>query len=153
MEGGKMNRSKEEMSLYWFLREDTFLQQQDKNIQQRESIEWTVRRNQYQILKAGKKMFMTIKKKLTKARRMTYWMCVCYTEFLDDVMIDACNRFSGLSYPVSPTLFLEFHGSERSLEEQVNTTGAWYRNLQTITSLATELTHRCCRMNIWRTVQ
>ncbi|XP_044047929.1 probable D-lactate dehydrogenase, mitochondrial isoform X2 [Siniperca chuatsi] len=42
-------------------------------------------------------------------------------EFLDDVMIDACNRFSSLSYPVTPTLFLEFHGSERSLEEQVNT--------------------------------
>ncbi|KAK2841818.1 hypothetical protein Q5P01_012018 [Channa striata] len=44
-------------------------------------------------------------------------------EFLDDVMIDACNRFSRLSYPVTPTLFLEFHGSERSVEEQVNTTG------------------------------
>ncbi|KAM9352165.1 putative D-lactate dehydrogenase, mitochondrial [Symphorus nematophorus] len=43
-------------------------------------------------------------------------------EFLDDVMVDACNRFSSLSYPVTPTLFLEFHGSERSLEEQVNTT-------------------------------
>ncbi|KAJ8248826.1 hypothetical protein GJAV_G00228160 [Gymnothorax javanicus] len=43
-------------------------------------------------------------------------------EFLDDVMIDACNRFSRLSYPVAPTLFLEFHGSERSLEEQVSTT-------------------------------
>lgn len=38
-------------------------------------------------------------------------------------MIDACNRFSSLSYPVTPTLFLEFHGSERSLEEQVKTTG------------------------------
>lgn len=50
-------------------------------------------------------------------------VCVCHTEFLDDVMIDACNRFSSLSYPVSPTLFLEFHGSERSLEEQVNTAG------------------------------
>uniref|UniRef100_A0A3P9CGW5 D-lactate dehydrogenase (cytochrome) n=1 Tax=Maylandia zebra TaxID=106582 RepID=A0A3P9CGW5_9CICH len=42
-------------------------------------------------------------------------------EFLDDVMIDACNRFSSLSYPVTPTLFLEFHGSEQSLEEQVKT--------------------------------
>ncbi|XP_015256879.1 PREDICTED: probable D-lactate dehydrogenase, mitochondrial [Cyprinodon variegatus] len=42
-------------------------------------------------------------------------------EFLDDVMIDACNKFSSLSYPVTPTLFLEFHGSERSLEEQVTT--------------------------------
>lgn len=43
-------------------------------------------------------------------------------EFLDDVMMDACNRFSSLSYPVTPTLFLEFHGTERSLEEQVRTT-------------------------------
>ncbi|XP_072520156.1 probable D-lactate dehydrogenase, mitochondrial [Salminus brasiliensis] len=43
-------------------------------------------------------------------------------EFLDDVMIGACNRFNSLSYPVSPTLFLEFHGSSRSLEEQVSIT-------------------------------
>ena len=56
--------------------------------------------------------------------------CVCsdcvfvhLPEFLDEVMIDACNRFSSLSYPVTPTLFLEFHGSERSVEEQVNLTG------------------------------
>ncbi|XP_036391187.1 probable D-lactate dehydrogenase, mitochondrial [Megalops cyprinoides] len=47
---------------------------------------------------------------------------VARIEFLDDVMIDACNRFSGLSYSVAPTLFLEFHGSERSLEEQVAVT-------------------------------
>lgn len=55
-----------------------------------------------------------------------FWLdihCVCSAEFLDDVMIDACNKFSSLSYPVTPTLFLEFHGSERSLEEQVKTTG------------------------------
>ncbi|XP_019391168.1 PREDICTED: probable D-lactate dehydrogenase, mitochondrial isoform X5 [Crocodylus porosus] len=44
-------------------------------------------------------------------------------EFLDDVMISACNQFSGLSYTVSPTLFLEFHGTPRSLEEQVQNTG------------------------------
>ncbi|MCU0986838.1 MAG: FAD-binding protein, partial [Acetobacteraceae bacterium] len=31
-------------------------------------------------------------------------------ELLDEVQMDACNRFSKLSYPVSPTLFLEFHG-------------------------------------------
>ncbi|XP_034161859.2 probable D-lactate dehydrogenase, mitochondrial [Pangasianodon hypophthalmus] len=43
-------------------------------------------------------------------------------EFLDDVMISACNHFSSLSYPVLPTLFLEFHGSSRSLEEQVSVT-------------------------------
>uniref|UniRef100_W5U5L0 Probable D-lactate dehydrogenase, mitochondrial n=1 Tax=Ictalurus punctatus TaxID=7998 RepID=W5U5L0_ICTPU len=43
-------------------------------------------------------------------------------EFLDDVMIGACNRFNSLSYPILPTLFLEFHGSSRSLEEQVSIT-------------------------------
>ncbi|KAK3536186.1 hypothetical protein QTP70_034977 [Hemibagrus guttatus] len=43
-------------------------------------------------------------------------------EFLDDVMISACNHFSSLAYPVLPTLFLEFHGSSRSLEEQVSIT-------------------------------
>nr|XP_020470349.1 probable D-lactate dehydrogenase, mitochondrial [Monopterus albus] len=47
---------------------------------------------------------------------------VARIEFLDDVMIDACNRFSCLSYPVTPTLFLEFHGSGQSLKDQVNTT-------------------------------
>ncbi|TNN43976.1 putative D-lactate dehydrogenase, mitochondrial [Liparis tanakae] len=40
--------------------------------------------------------------------------------FLDDVMMDACNRFSSLSYAVRPSLFLEFHGSEHGLEEQVH---------------------------------
>uniref|UniRef100_A0A8C2JQ26 D-lactate dehydrogenase (cytochrome) n=1 Tax=Cyprinus carpio TaxID=7962 RepID=A0A8C2JQ26_CYPCA len=40
-------------------------------------------------------------------------------EFLDDVMINACNRFNNLSYAVTPTLFLEFHGSSKSMEEQV----------------------------------
>uniref|UniRef100_A0A667ZEZ5 Probable D-lactate dehydrogenase, mitochondrial n=1 Tax=Myripristis murdjan TaxID=586833 RepID=A0A667ZEZ5_9TELE len=43
-------------------------------------------------------------------------------EFLDDVMIDACNRYNSLSYPVTPTLFLEFHGTESSLDEQISTT-------------------------------
>ncbi|XP_061777079.1 probable D-lactate dehydrogenase, mitochondrial [Nerophis ophidion] len=50
-------------------------------------------------------------------------VAIARIEFLDDVMIDACNKFSSLSYPVTPTLFLEFHGSEQSLEEQVTTTG------------------------------
>ncbi|KAL0968246.1 hypothetical protein UPYG_G00264270 [Umbra pygmaea] len=43
-------------------------------------------------------------------------------EFLDDVMMNACNSFNSLSYPVAPTLFLEFHGTENSLEEQVTVT-------------------------------
>ncbi|XP_077425745.1 putative D-lactate dehydrogenase, mitochondrial [Vanacampus margaritifer] len=48
-------------------------------------------------------------------------VAIARIEFLDDVMINACNKFSSLSYPVTPTLFLEFHGSEQSLAQQVNT--------------------------------
>ncbi|XP_075704157.1 putative D-lactate dehydrogenase, mitochondrial [Rhinoderma darwinii] len=43
-------------------------------------------------------------------------------EFLDEVMIDACNKFNGLSYPALPTLFLEFHGTEAGVKEQVQRT-------------------------------
>lgn len=44
-------------------------------------------------------------------------------EFLDDVMMAACNQYSGLNYAELPTLFLEFHGSEHSVKEQVQATG------------------------------
>ncbi|PIO37400.1 hypothetical protein AB205_0021080 [Aquarana catesbeiana] len=43
---------------------------------------------------------------------LQYGVPIARIEFLDDVMMDACNKFNGLSYPVLPTLFLEFHGSE-----------------------------------------
>uniref|UniRef100_A0A8D0KKJ5 D-lactate dehydrogenase (cytochrome) n=2 Tax=Sus scrofa TaxID=9823 RepID=A0A8D0KKJ5_PIG len=49
---------------------------------------------------------------------------VARIEFLDDAMIDACNRHSKLNCCVAPTLFLEFHGSEQALAEQVQRTGA-----------------------------
>uniref|UniRef100_A0A8C0JJL3 Probable D-lactate dehydrogenase, mitochondrial n=1 Tax=Canis lupus dingo TaxID=286419 RepID=A0A8C0JJL3_CANLU len=44
---------------------------------------------------------------------------VARIEFLDEVMMDACNRHSQLNCPVAPTLFLEFHGSEQALAEQI----------------------------------
>ena len=39
-------------------------------------------------------------------------------ELLDDVQMDALNKYSDLDYPVQPTLFLEFHGSEAGVKEQ-----------------------------------
>jgi D-lactate dehydrogenase (cytochrome) len=45
-------------------------------------------------------------------------------ELLDDITMDAINRYSGLDYPVSTTLFLEFHGTEASVREQAETVGA-----------------------------
>ncbi len=42
-------------------------------------------------------------------------------EFLDEVQIEACNKHSKLDLPVSPTLFLEFHGTTASTREQVET--------------------------------
>ncbi|MFY8105551.1 MAG: FAD-binding oxidoreductase [Elstera sp.] len=39
-------------------------------------------------------------------------------ELLDDAQMDAINRYSKLSYPVAPTLFFEFHGTEASVKEQ-----------------------------------
>lgn len=39
-------------------------------------------------------------------------------ELLDDVQMDAVNRFSNLSYAVKDTLFVEFHGTENGVKEQ-----------------------------------
>lgn len=44
---------------------------------------------------------------------------VARIELLDDVQMDACNRYSGLDYPCQPTLFFEFHGTDNGVVEQV----------------------------------
>jgi D-lactate dehydrogenase (cytochrome) len=44
---------------------------------------------------------------------------IARVELLDDVQMDASNKFSKLDYPAKDTLFFEFHGTERGVAEQV----------------------------------
>ncbi len=39
-------------------------------------------------------------------------------ELLDEVQVDAINKYSGLDLPVQTFLFLEFHGTEESVKQQ-----------------------------------
>jgi len=48
---------------------------------------------------------------------------VARIELLDEVQIDAINKYSGLDLPVQPSLFLEFHGSENGAKEQSEMVG------------------------------
>lgn len=48
---------------------------------------------------------------------------LCISELLDATTMRSCNAFSNLNYKEAPTLFLEFHGSPKVVEEDTNTVG------------------------------
>jgi len=49
-------------------------------------------------------------------------LSVARIEFMDEVQVEACNRYSKADYPVAPVLLLEFHGdSQRHVAEQAET--------------------------------
>jgi len=44
---------------------------------------------------------------------------IARVELLDEVQLKAVNDYSGFDYPVLPTLFMEFNGSPKGVEEQI----------------------------------
>jgi len=53
---------------------------------------------------------------------------VARIELLDEVQMKALNRYAKLSYREAPTLFFEFHGSDKGVVEQVETVKALARD-------------------------
>ena len=52
---------------------------------------------------------------------------VARIEFLDEVSMEAVNKFSGLTYAVEPTLLLEFHGTAVAIAEEAASIGEVFR--------------------------
>ncbi|MEM8961176.1 MAG: FAD-linked oxidase C-terminal domain-containing protein [Acidobacteriota bacterium] len=66
--------------------------------------------------------FPSVDEAVATAVEIIQWgIPVARVELLDELQISAVNQHSGLSLDEVPTLFLEFHGSERSVEEQAET--------------------------------
>ncbi len=68
--------------------------------------------------------FPTIDDAVASAVEVIQWgIPVARVELLDALQVEAVNRHSNLDYPVAPTLFFEFHGSTRGVEEHAEAAG------------------------------
>ena len=59
----------------------------------------------------------------TVIKMMDTGISIARIELLDELQMDAVNRYAGLNYQVAPTLFLEFHGSEHTVAESSEIAG------------------------------
>ena len=67
---------------------------------------------------------------------MLLLLLAIFTEFLDEVQMEVSIKYSQLTgFDTVPTLFLEFHGSDQSVEEQAKLTG-FMLFLESVTAIA-----------------
>ena len=59
----------------------------------------------------------------TVIKMMDTGVSIARIELLDELQMDAVNKYAGLAYEVAPTLFFEFHGSEHTVAESSEIAG------------------------------
>ena len=59
----------------------------------------------------------------TVIKMMDTSISIARIELLDELQMEAVNKYAGLDYQVAPTLFLEFHGSEHTVAESSEIAG------------------------------